>query len=341
MRKIPRRFLPYRRATQIAFFILFVTAPLLNLFRLDADAAQFYILGMKWSIGIDALAAKEISATQLALQFVSRVFLPVLTLIFCAIFFFMHYGRVFCGWLCPHFSLVELLNHLLLKAYGKLSIWDKQKTYRANLKTSPVYWFFFIFSAILLAYIWTVTILAYVFEPFTIWRQALTFSLSFKKTLFLCAVWPVLTLELIFARHLFCRFGCAFGFFQSLFWMMNPRAMVVEFKRDLARDCKDCESAEIPQGSACDNVCPMRLHPRNIKRMMFACTQCGECLTACDKASGKCRAQPMLDWVIGDDAVLETLRQKKFEDSQNSQKNSALTVENRENPRSTQKNFEI
>ena len=329
MPKIPRHLLRYRRCTQIAFFLLFVSAPLLNLFRLDSDTAQFYIFGTPWKIGIDAFVAKEISAFQLALQFVSRVFLPILALIFCTIVFFMHYGRVFCGWLCPHFSLVELLNYFLLRAFGKLSIWDKHKTQRANLKTSPIFWLIFVFSAILLAYIWTVTILAYVFEPFTVWREALTFSLSFKKTLFLCAVWPILTLELIFARHLFCRFGCAFGFFQSLFWMMNPRAMVVEFKRDFARDCKDCASVAIPTGSACDNVCPMRLHPRNIKRMMFACTQCGECLTACDAACGKCRAQPMLDWVAGDAAVLETLRQKKFEDSQ---KNQSFTVENRENP---------
>ena len=37
-----------------------------------------------------------------------------------------------------------------------------------------------------------------------------------------------------------------------------------------------------PEGSACDNACPMRLNPRNIKRMMFSCVQCGQCLTRCD-----------------------------------------------------------
>jgi ferredoxin-type protein NapH len=28
----------------------------------------------------------------------------------------------------------------------------------------------------------------------------------------------------MFARHLFCRFGCAVGLFQSLAWMANPKA---------------------------------------------------------------------------------------------------------------------
>jgi ferredoxin-type protein NapH len=34
----------------------------------------------------------------------------------------------------------------------------------------------------------------------------------------------VFTLEFALARHLFCRFGCAVGLFQSLAWMANPGA---------------------------------------------------------------------------------------------------------------------
>jgi ferredoxin-type protein NapH len=37
---------------------------------------------------------------------------------------------LYCGWLCPHFSLVELLNDLLHRATGKLSLWDKSPTPR-------------------------------------------------------------------------------------------------------------------------------------------------------------------------------------------------------------------
>jgi hypothetical protein len=37
-----------------------------------------------------------------------------------------------------------------------------------------------------------------------------------------CAT-TVLSLEFLFARHLFCRFGCAIGIFQSFAWMTNKR----------------------------------------------------------------------------------------------------------------------
>jgi polyferredoxin len=101
------------------------------------------------------------------------------------------------------------------------------------------------------------------------------------------------------------------GLFQSLAWMANPRGLVVAFDRSRARDCRDCATPKSTAGAACDQVCPMRLKPRNIKRLMFSCVQCGQCLTACD-TSNTARAQaPSLEWHIGLDAVRETLKQRR------------------------------
>ena len=96
--------------------------------------------------------------------------------------------------------------------------------------------------------------------------------------------------EFMFARHLFCRYGCAVGLFQSLAWMGNDKAMVIGFSRDRARDCASCNSA-------CDQVCPMRLNPRNVKRMMFACVQCGQCVDACDHTQAANPDGALLNWV--------------------------------------------
>ena len=94
----------------------------------------------------------------------------------------------------------------------------------------------------------------------------------------------------MFARHLFCRFGCAVGLAQSLVWMANKKAMVVGYDRSRAVACADCNAA-------CDNACPMRLKPRSIKRMMFSCTQCGQCVSACtDVQKGKPEGA-LLKWV--------------------------------------------
>lgn len=90
---------------------------------------------------------------------------------------------------------------------------------------------------------------------------------------FITAATTVLTLEFLFARHLFCRYACAIGLFQSFAWIANRKAMVVGFERPRLTDCADCLGGH---GPACDAVCPMRLKPRNVKRWMFACTQCGQ-----------------------------------------------------------------
>jgi ferredoxin-type protein NapH len=46
----------------------------------------------------------------------------------------------------------------------------------------------------------------------------------------------------------------------------------------------------------------MRLHPRNIKRMMFSCVQCGQCLSACDLANGHSSAPPRCNGKSGEQA---------------------------------------
>ena len=101
--------------------------------------------------------------------------------------------------------------------------------------------------------------------------------------------------EFLFARHLFCRYACAVGMFQSLAWMGNRTAMVVGFERDRAADCASCYSA-------CDHVCPMRLKPRNIKRTMFTCTQCAQCVSACETTQADNPNGPLLQWVSGEAA---------------------------------------
>ena len=133
-------------------------------------------------------------------------------------------------------------------------------------------------------------------------------TLTPNKTRFLAIGTLVFTLEFTLARHLFCRYGCAVGLFQSVAWMANPKAMVVSFTRNRARECKTCDA---PRGSACDHACPMRLTPRNIKRMMFACVQCGQCLDACDTTQTDQGRTPTLEWKVGLDAVRETMRQRR------------------------------
>lgn len=298
---------------QLGFFALFLLAPALDLLRFDVHEAQLWFLGQRWSLGIDAFRAGQISANEAAIQIFLRAFLPVIVLVAAFLVVAWRYGRLYCGWLCPHFTLVEALNATLQKACGKLSLWDKHRTMRAGGRPSARWWPVFGGLCLGFGFLWAVTLLSYLLPPAEVWGGLLGGTLAPNPMRFLVAGTVVFTLEFAFARHLFCRFGCAVGLFQSLAWMANPRGMVVAFDRGQARDCRSCTTAAYPQGSACDNGCPMRLHPRNIKRMMFSCVQCGQCLDACAETRDAQGRAPLLEWKLGVDAVRETLRQRKRE----------------------------
>ena len=309
----PARLQQWRLATQLGFFALFLLAPAFNLLRFDLTDTQLWFLGQRWSLGIDALAQGQISATDAALQLVWRAFVPGLLVVAVFLGIAYRYGRLYCGWLCPHFSMVEMLNKLLHRACGKLSIWDKSPTPRPGAAPHAGWWPLFGVSCALMGFVWTITLLTYLLPPTVIWRGLLEGTLTPNQTRFLLIASIVFALEFGFARHLFCRFGCAVGLFQSLAWMANPKGMVVAFARERARECKTCDA---PRGSACDNACPMRLNPRNIKRMMFSCVQCGQCLTACDATQQAQQRSPTLEWQVGVDALRETLRQRQREQAE-------------------------
>ena len=302
-----------RRGLQAGFFVLFLLAPLLDLLRFDLNETQLWLLGQPWRLGLDEVLSGRASGADAAARLLLRVLLPLALLVGGFLLIAWRHGRLYCGWLCPHFSAVELLNDLLHRAIGKLSLWDRRPQRRPGRRTDRRWWPVFGLSCLLLGFAWAITLLSYLLPPKPLWQGLWQGSLSANQTRFLIIATLVFTAEFALARHLFCRFGCAVGLFQSLVWMANPRGMVVAFRRERARDCKSCDLAPGLPGSACDAVCPMRLNPRNIKRMMFSCVQCGQCLQACEGSQGRRAAQPLLSWQIGLDAVRETLRQKQQE----------------------------
>ena len=146
------------------------------------------------------------------------------------------------------------------------------------------------------AFLWAVTLLTYLLPPKEVYGNLLMGTLTRNQAIFLTAATLALVLELTLARHLFCRFGCALGLFQSLAWMGNRRALVVGFDKRRATACQGCEDA-------CDAACPMRLHPRTIKRKMFTCTQCAQCISACRQVQEGNPQGPLLRWVQGEAAA--------------------------------------
>ncbi|MBL6999300.1 MAG: 4Fe-4S binding protein [Gammaproteobacteria bacterium] len=285
---------------QSGFFVLFILAPIFDLFRYDLNQKHFYLLGQHWTLGLDLFQQGLMSPAEASVNLILRGFLPVLGGAALFIFIAWRWGRLYCGWMCPHYSVVELINNLMYRASGKPSLWENNPLPElqpdgTKVRPARIYWLFTFLAVALFSFVWAVSLLTYLLPPQQIYSNLLHGELTRNQFVFITAATLLLSIEFTFARHFFCRFGCAVGFFQSLAWMSNRRAMVINFDYQQAGLCKKCNNA-------CDNGCPMRLKPRSIKRRMFTCTQCGECISACTQQQGGNPQQSLLLWVEGQQA---------------------------------------
>ena len=295
-----------RLLTQAGFFVLFLLAPVFDLFRLDLNLKHFFFLGMHWTLGLDDFIAGKIDATQAAINIVLRGGLPILGTIGFGLWISWKYGRLYCGWLCPHFSVVETINQLMRRAIGLQSLWDRHALPEKNAdgsitKANPLYWLVLLPLVVAFAFLWAIALLTYLLPPAEIYGNLWHGTLTRNQGVFLTAGTLAFFVEFMFARHLFCRYACAVGLFQSFAWMSNRKAMVIGFDRRRTTACIDCNSA-------CDNVCPMRIKPRSIKRHMFTCTQCGQCADACRQVQADNPQGTLLQWVQGECALDKSAR---------------------------------
>lgn len=300
----PRAGQRWRRITQIGFLALFILAPVFDLLRYDLVEKHAYILTFPWQLGIDDLLAKRIPPAEAVGNVLLRLVLP-LVLAFAAFMLTARYwGRIYCGWLCPHFGMVEWLNSLFIRATGKPSLWEAKplppvrpdgqprlRDWRAWLPMLPI--------AAASGFVFTLAALTYAMPPRQVYGGLFRGTLLPGEVWLLAAGTAAFTLELLFARYLFCRYGCSVGILHSLAWMSNPRALVVGTERARLAECATCLNG---QGSACDAACPMRLKPRSLKRWMFSCTQCGLCIDACATVNQAKPAGALLHWTRGEAA---------------------------------------
>lgn len=289
-----------RLLTRAGFFLLFVLAPPLDIFRLDLNLGHFILFGRDWTLGLEPFLRGEAGPLDAVWNMLWRGLLPLLALVAGGLWLAWKYGRLYCGWLCPHFSVVETINNLMRRASGKPTLWERQplparRPGGGRLTVSRRWWPLVGLAVLGFAFLWALTLLTYLVTPAEVYRNLLAGEPTRFQGLFLGVATLVLVVEFTLARHLFCRYGCAVGLFQSYAWMANRKALVVGFDAGRAGECADCFAA-------CDHACPMRLPPRAIKRKMFACTQCTLCISACEAVQEDNPRGSLLRWVQGEAA---------------------------------------
>ena len=61
------------------------------------------------------------------MNLVLRVLLPIVLVGGVLIGVAWRWGRLYCGWLCPHFSVVEVINGLMRRTFGRPTLWERHR----------------------------------------------------------------------------------------------------------------------------------------------------------------------------------------------------------------------
>ncbi|MFI4983623.1 MAG: cytochrome c oxidase accessory protein CcoG [Rickettsiales bacterium] len=220
------------------------------------------------------------------------------------------YGRIWCGYTCPHTVFVDLfikVEHYFQgdrNARMKLdqSPWDHEKRKKKGL--TYLCWLGIAFG---FAFGWV----CYFYDAPTLVKDIVSLSVTSGGLSWLLGLTASTFLFAGYVREQVCTYMCPYGRFQSVMldndssivtyhtWRGEPRGNYNPQNRELG-DCIDC--------GKCVVVCPMGIDIR--EGMQLSCIGCGLCVDACNSVMGKLNRPLNL---IGYDSVNSIEIKKKGE----------------------------
>ncbi|HEY3329064.1 MAG TPA: 4Fe-4S dicluster domain-containing protein [Capsulimonadaceae bacterium] len=245
--KRPVKLHPIRRAVQLLLGALIIVCPLFNIMRLDLRAADFWVLGHRYS-------------SQHVILFFWGGALLALTLFAVSLI----YGRWWCGWVCPQTLASDFGDSVktrLVRAFrGKTS----PQRHRVALGVWAV--------VMVVASVVTAALLgSYFIAPAVVWSSLVHPTDNPGVAIGTYFTAALMAGNLLAVRRKFCASVCPYGLFLSIAGDRNT--MTVRYLNERASDCIEC--------AKCVTICPMSIDIRKGVNQP-ECIGCGECVDACN-----------------------------------------------------------
>jgi polyferredoxin len=255
------------KLVQPFFWSLVFLGPALDIFRVDMLNQKLVFFGQHLSFVFDRLIWLPVGFYGLV------ILIGIVSLI---------WGRLFCGWTCPHNTLTEWTRFIrAMVGRDEKPRWMKKLIRKYPHAQELLGW---LSPAIGFPLTVTLSILLsfYVMPPDFVFQQYASghphIALVWGNGLF-----TLIGLFLLYAGNDFCRTCCPYGMGQSISaYHENSRwrPMEIQFEGSKTDDCRTCQ--------ACQMVCPVSIDPRDgtltgqVKVGQFdGCFNCGECIDAC------------------------------------------------------------
>jgi polyferredoxin len=276
-----------RRIVQLATLLLIALIPAIGLFRIDLSNASFTILDSRvwWS------------------NFPFSFGLA-LVLITVPLIIYMTLGTAWCGWGCPQNLLSEWANNLTYKMLGKLASVkvDGAGLQVAASKNKAVNWL--ILGVTFLAVSVVLALIPFLFfyslgEVWSFFSSGPSEQLSkFMQRLYYFMVFLIF-IDIAVVRYFMCDYGCLYRIGQKMFKTRD--ALHVKYDSARAGECSKC--------NYCAASCVTNIEPTSIQ-IFDSCTNCGECIDACNRLQAKSAKGGLLSFEFGDKGTESTLLEK-------------------------------
>lgn len=244
----------------------------------DSERAAGFVAetqGTIWSARISGVSLTDPLAGVEAIVSSRSFYEPLLWSLLIPVVATVVLGRVFCGWICPMNTQLEVVD----KVRRLLKLAEiRERDVRFSLKNKYV----LLGVAVTVLLVTGVPFLAMIYPPAVISREMHNYVFAGAVGLGAWLILGVCAFELFVSRRWWCRYVCPGGALYSLL----GRFRVVRVRRD-EQKCIGC--------GECVRVCQFAQKPMLVEFTGMECTNCGTCITHCnDDALGYQFVLPVL-----------------------------------------------
>ncbi len=284
---------PIRRTVQVLSLLLVVLLPILSLYThhheahaindlregawrttviraidgfVGDDQNREYVAkntqGTIWSLRLAGYSFSDPLAGAEAIVTSRSFYTPLLWSLLVPIGLSLLLGRVFCSWICPINTLLEVVDRCrgflwiaeIRDRDVKFSLWNK---------------YLVLVVGLVIAGVTSVPFLALIYPPAVISRETHLFVFGSSLGLGLYLILAICAFELFVSKRWWCRYMCPGGALYSLFGHFR----LLRIQRD-DKKCVKCGD--------CVRVCQFDQRPMLVHTTGSECTNCAACISACD-----------------------------------------------------------
>ncbi len=218
--------------------------------------------GTFWSARILGYSLSDPLAGAEAIVSSRSFYVPLLWSLVVPIILSVLLGRVFCGWICPMNTLLELVDRCR-RWLGLLEIRERDVRFSKGTK--------YLVLAVSLGFVAvsSVPFLAMIYPPAVISRELHLFVFGTGIGVGVYLILAICVFELFVSRRWWCRVICPGGGLYSLL----GRFRLVRVQRN-EQNCVQCGD--------CVTTCQFDLRPMLVAQTGMECTNCASCIQACD-----------------------------------------------------------